>query len=82
MFVAEEAAAQSAGSFSGFDFFMIVFTVILAWSLIRLIKSKERNRFALGFTAVCLLVFLAVDFLMVLNWMGELRNFQDMIFGS
>lgn len=82
MFLAEEAATQSAGTFSGFDMFMIAFTVIIAWGLFRLVKSKERNLFALGFTTVCLLVFLVADFLMVLSWMGELRNFQDMIFGS
>ena len=81
MFLAEEAA-KSTATFSYFDIFMIVFTLLIAWGLFRLVKAKDRNKFALGFTTVCLLVFLAADFLMVLSWMGELRNFQDMIFGS
>ena len=81
MFLAEEAA-HSAGTFAAFDIFMIVFTLVIAIGVFRLAKSKERNKFALGFGTVCLLVFLAADFLMFLSWIGELRNFQDMIFGS
>lgn len=81
MYVAEEAA-KSAGTFAVFDLFMIVFTVIIAIGLARLAKSKERNKFALGFTSVCLLVFLVVDVLMVMSWIGVLGDFQDAVFGS
>ena len=81
MFVAE-AANQSAGTFDPFDIFMIVFTVIIAWALYRLVKSPNRNVFALGFTTVCLLVFLVADALMVMSWMGVLRDFQETIFGA
>ena len=83
MFLAEEVANQStAGTFAAFDIFMIVFTLIIAWGLFRLVKAKERNKFALGFTTVCLLVFLAADGLMFLSWIGQLKNFQNMLFGS
>ena len=81
MFLAEEAA-KSAGGFQFFDIFIIVFTVLIAVGLLRLVKAKDRNKFALGFTTVCLLVFLAVDFLMVLNWFGELQNFQSALFSK
>jgi len=83
MFLAEAAKeGASTGIFAFFDIFMIVFTIIIAISLFRLAKAEKRNLFALGFTAVCLLTFLAVDGLMVLSWMGEIHNFQDMLFGS
>ena len=81
MFLAEEAA-KSTATFDFFDVFMIVFTILIALGLFRLVKAKERNKFALGFTTVCLLVFLLADFLMVLSWMGVLKDFQDAIFGG
>ncbi len=81
MYLAEEAAA-SAGTFSTFDLFMVAFTVIIAIAVVRLLKAKERNKFAIGFAAVSLLVFLAADFAMVLSWVGQLQNFQNAIFGS
>lgn len=82
MFLAEEVNEVATGTFAFFDLFMLVFTAIIAISLFRLAKAKQKNKFALGFTAAALLVFLAVDGLMVLSWMGQLRNFQDMIFGG
>lgn len=81
MFLAE-ADKATAGTFAFFDLFMLVFTAIIAISLFRLSKAKQKNKFALGFTSIALLVFLAVDGLMVLSWMGQLRGFQDMIFGG
>jgi hypothetical protein len=82
MFLAEEAAKESAGTFAFFDLFIIVFTIILVAAVYRLAKEKKKNLFALGFATVCLLTFLAVDFLMVLSWMGELKDFQTMLFGE
>ncbi len=82
MYLAEEAAATSAGTFSTFDIFMIVFTIILALAVFRQVKAKERNMFALVFSSICLLVFLAADFLMVLSWTGQLQGFQAAIFGA
>lgn len=74
-------AAEAAGVFSTFDIFMIVFTIILAFAVYRLAKQKQRNLFALGFTSICFLTFLGIDFLMLLSWTGQLRKFQDMLFG-
>lgn len=82
LFLAEEAVEESTRSFATFDLFLIVFTIIIAIGAYRLAKAEKRNLFALGFTTVCLLVFLAVDFLMVLSWIGVLGDFQDKIFGS
>lgn len=83
MFVAEgaEVAVTSTSVFTGFDIFMIAFTIILAIAVYRLAKQKQRNLFALGFASFCFLAFLGMDFLMVLHWTGHLRGFQDMLFG-
>lgn len=70
MFLAEEAA--TASKFQGFDIFVILFTLVIAWGFIRSITAKERNLFAIGFGAISLIVFLVVDVIMVLNWMGIL----------
>ena len=59
-------------NFTGFDIFMIVFTIILAIAFFRLVTSKEKNLFAIGFTVVALLVFLYMDYNMVRNWFGLL----------
>ena len=76
-----EEAVKSASVFTGFDIFMIAFTIILAIAVYRLAKQKQRNLFALGFTSFCFVTFLGIDFLMVLHWTGQLRKFQDMLFG-
>lgn len=68
-------------NFSPFDVFMILFTILIAAGLVRLIKSPERNKFAIGFTTIALLVFVAIDGLMVLHWFNQLQSLQDMIFG-
>lgn len=56
--------------FDPFDFFVLIFTVIIAIGFYRLLMAKERNLFALGFAGVSLLVFLIMDGIMVLNWLG------------
>lgn len=71
MFLAEEVLEESTRFFM-FDVFMILFTIIIAIGLFRLVKAPKKNVFAIGFTLVCLLVFLATDALMVLNWMNKL----------
>ncbi|MEY4479844.1 MAG: hypothetical protein RLZZ267_522 [Bacillota bacterium] len=65
--------AETTTTFSGFDIFMIVFTVLIAIGLYRLLKFKPLNKFAIGFTAIALAVFLYSDYLMVLNWLGKLQ---------
>ncbi|WP_195573537.1 DUF2759 family protein [Paenibacillus sp. 1001270B_150601_E10] len=67
MFLAE-AAAESTSNFTWFDPFMIVFTVILIWAVFRQVKQRPRNLFALGFAVVSLLVFLAMDAIMISGW--------------
>ncbi|MCJ8012692.1 hypothetical protein MUG84_13220 [Paenibacillus sp. KQZ6P-2] len=65
-----EAAASAASKFNTFDIFMILFTLLILIGTIRLIKQPVKNKFAIGFSIVCLLVFLASDFAMVQNWMS------------
>ncbi|TDF93461.1 hypothetical protein [Paenibacillus piri] len=71
MFLAEEAA-QAASKFTGFDPFVILFTIIIAVGVVRLLAAPKKNPFAIGFSAVSLLVFLIMDAVMVLNWMDKL----------
>jgi hypothetical protein len=73
MFLAAETTGASESThFFGFDIFMILFTIIIAWGVYRSIKAEERNKFAIGFGTIALLVFLAVDVAMVMNWFGML----------
>lgn len=65
--------SEATTNFTGFDIFMIVFTVLIAIGLVRLLKFKPLNKFAIGFTAIALAVFLYSDYLMVLNWLGKLQ---------
>lgn len=55
-------------NFHGFDIFMILFTIILAWAMVRELTRKPMNKFAVGFTGISLLTFLFLDVMMVLNW--------------
>lgn len=71
MFLAQEVA-EEAKRFFGFDIFMILFTIVIAIGLFRLIKAPKKNLFAIGFTTICLIVFLATDALMIMNWFGKL----------
>lgn len=65
-------AEATNGSFTGFDIFMILFTIIIAAGFVRLVLQPQKNKFAIGFAAVCLAVFLFADYLMVRNWFGAL----------
>lgn len=46
-----------------FDFLMLIFTFFIAWGCINSLKAK--NKFALGFGIISLLVFLFADGLMI-----------------
>ncbi len=72
MFLAEEAAQESP-RFFGYDVFNIVFTLLILIGFIRLLRAPQKNKFAIGFAAVSLLVFLFIDYLMVKNWLGLLE---------
>jgi hypothetical protein len=66
MFLAESA---DASTYTPFDIFMVVFTVLIAVGLIRLLLHRPRkNLFAIGFAAVCLIVFLIADAKMISGW--------------
>lgn len=67
MFLAENVA--DASTFTPFDIFMVVFTILTAVGLIRLLLQRPRkNMFAIGFTTVVLIVFLVADAKMVSGW--------------
>lgn len=70
MFWAAEAAEETTSVFTGFDVFVILFTIVIFIGIVRLVKAPKKNLFAIGFSTVALLVFLVMDVVMVLNWMG------------
>ncbi|TLS50651.1 DUF2759 family protein [Paenibacillus antri] len=51
---------------------MILFTVLSVFALLRAVQHK--NKFAAGFSALVLLVFLFTDLVMVLNWFNALDD--------
>ncbi|WP_338016905.1 DUF2759 family protein [Paenibacillus antri] len=59
-------------NFDPFDIFMILFTVLSVFALLRAVQHK--NKFAAGFSALVLLVFLFTDLVMVLNWFNALDD--------
>jgi len=68
MLLAEEAAT-SVSNFHTFDIFVILFTIVIAVAFLRQLAAPVKNKFAIGFAAVSLLVFLLVDILMIQGWM-------------
>ncbi|MCZ8523575.1 MULTISPECIES: DUF2759 family protein [Paenibacillus] len=72
MFMAAEAGAATASSFTGFDPFVILFTIVIAIGVIRLLGAKKKNPFAIGFGLVSLAVFGLMTVVMVMGWMGQL----------
>jgi len=66
MFLAE---VTDTSTYTPFDIFMLIFTVLIAAGLIRLLLQRPRkNIFAIGFATVCLLVFLVADYKMISGW--------------
>ncbi|NQX47256.1 hypothetical protein HQN87_18135 [Paenibacillus tritici] len=63
-----EAAAQEPSKFHTFDAFMIVFTILILIGVVRLLKAPQKNKFAIGFGVVSLLVFVVSDYAMIMNW--------------
>jgi hypothetical protein len=74
---AGEAVAQSSSNFDPFDIFMILFTILSFFALVR--AAQHKNKFAVGFSAVVLLTFLFTDFIMVLNWFNALDDVLAMV---
>ncbi|AIQ43958.1 DUF2759 family protein [Paenibacillus sp. FSL R7-0297] len=63
-----EAAAQEPSTFHTFDVFMILFTILILIGVVRLLKAPQKNKFAIGFGVVSLLVFAVSDYAMIMNW--------------
>jgi hypothetical protein len=61
-----EGATQSA--FTSFDPFILIFTVLIAIGLVRLVVAPKKNKFAIGFAAFSLAVFVFMDYIMVRGW--------------
>lgn len=72
MFLAAEEAAQSTSNINTFDWFMLAFTILILIGFVRLLKAgPKKNVFAIGFTAVSLLLFLYIDYIMIFKiWMA------------
>jgi hypothetical protein len=56
-------------TFDIFDLFVIAFTILIAIGVFRSLKAEQKNKVAIGFGGVSLLVFLIMDFIMVKNWL-------------
>ncbi|WP_127580275.1 hypothetical protein [Paenibacillus koleovorans] len=69
MLLAEDAV-QAVSRFHTFDIFVILFTIVLAIALVRSLVAPTKNKFAIGFAGVSLLVFLVMDVLMVKYWIS------------
>jgi hypothetical protein len=68
MFLAQ-TTTQAASTFEYFDIFMVIFTILIAAGLLRLMLQRPRkNVFAIGFGTVALLVFLLADYKMISGW--------------
>lgn len=65
-----EAAAQEASKFHTFDVFMILFTILIFIGVFRLLRAPQKNKFAIAFGVVSLVVFIVSDYAMVMNWLS------------
>ncbi|WP_339318632.1 hypothetical protein [Paenibacillus sp. FSL R10-2734] len=65
-----EVAAQGPSKFNTFDVFMILFTILILVGVVRLLRAPQKNKFAIGFGVVSLLVFVISDYAMVMHWLS------------
>ncbi|WP_256759061.1 hypothetical protein [Cohnella sp. WQ 127256] len=69
MFLAETVAGAVESTYEHFDIFMLVFTILIAIGLVRLLMHRPRkNVLAIGFSTVSLLIFLLADYKMISGW--------------
>jgi hypothetical protein len=68
MLFAEAATTASTSTYTSFDIYVLIFTVVIAIAVIRQLINPRRNLFALGFGTVSLLVFLFMDVIMIKGW--------------
>ncbi|MBO7747268.1 MULTISPECIES: hypothetical protein [Paenibacillus] len=64
MYLAETATTALA-KFDPMDIMMLLFTIVIFIGWIRLITSPKKNKFAIGWTTVSLLVFLFANYVMI-----------------
>jgi len=68
MYLAEQTG-EAASTFQTFDIFMLIFTILIAIGLVRLLMQRPRkNYFAIGFTIIALAIFLFADYVMISGW--------------
>lgn len=58
-------AAEAAKKFEPFDIIMVVVTILLVMAFIRLVSQPVKNKFAIAFTAVSIIVFALADVAMI-----------------
>ncbi|OPA76094.1 hypothetical protein BVG16_17915 [Paenibacillus selenitireducens] len=58
-------AAEAAKKFEPFDMIMVVVTILLVVALVRLVSQSVKNKFAIAFTSVSLIVFVLADVAMI-----------------
>jgi hypothetical protein len=68
MLYAAAATAAKTSTFSGFDPFVIIFTIVIAIGFLRLLTAKKKNKFAIGFSFVALVVFALMSVVAVSGW--------------
>ncbi|KRF34029.1 DUF2759 family protein [Paenibacillus sp. Soil787] len=66
MLLAEAAATTS--TYTSFDIYVLIFTVVIAIAVIKQLINPRRNLFALGFAGVALIVFGIMDVVMIRGW--------------
>jgi len=79
MILTAEAVKAANSTFTGMDIFILLFTLLIAAGVYRLVKQTNKNFFAIGFGTISLLTFLAIDLLMVLNWLDLLDGVQKTV---
>lgn len=62
------AEATSSSTFSGFDIIVLLFTLILVFAMYRLLRTQQKNWFAILFCIASLGLFLFMDYHMIINW--------------
>jgi multisubunit Na+/H+ antiporter MnhC subunit len=62
------AATAKTSTFSGFDPFVIIFTLVIAIGFLRLLSAKKKNKFAIGFSFIALAVFAVMSVVAVSGW--------------
>jgi multisubunit Na+/H+ antiporter MnhC subunit len=67
MILAAEGAAKTS-TFSGFDPFVLIITLLIAIGVFRLFRAEKKNPFAIAFGLVSLAVFVFMDVVMISGW--------------